>query len=207
VGAVANSGQGDDNPSQLSDLDREMDRACASVGQRHIDAMLALGVTNDAIAELGRLQPPFGVGQISDIGGGFFTFFPGGQSRVIIPIMEEGEIIDLIAWQTCAPGKWLWRNGLGDYLGRDLIAKSQWASHHVLKLVATPLDWLRAGGNAVCILNWKAPRSELERIRFVEEIIVTDAALGSRIAKLMATPRPIPRITTIMNQTVNGGAS
>lgn len=207
LGAVSDSGPTLRGPWHSSDLYSEMDRACTSVGQRHIDAMIALGITSNAIAQLGRRQPPFGVGQISEIGGGHFEFFPGGQSRVIMPVMEDGEIIDLIAWQTCTPGKWLWRKGLGNYLGGDLIARSQWTDHHALILVATPLDWLCAAGEAVCILNLKAPSAELERIRFVDEIVVTDAALGRQIAKVMAAPRPIPRITTLKPQTINGGMS
>jgi len=169
-------------------LEAEARTASERVRQPHIDRLLALGVPGPAIASLGSREIPFGVGTVERMERGLYQ--PGdGPLHVISPVYAEGEIIDLIAWRSDAPGNWVWRTGLGWALGTDMLLP-RWDDEPV-QIHATPLDWLRAGGEGMCILDWEAP--ELGEIRALEAI-ETDEWIAQRMTRALSKPQRLPTI-------------
>ncbi|MGE4324254.1 MAG: hypothetical protein AB7E60_14660 [Sphingobium sp.] len=170
------------------DLNGEMLTAAGRVRQPHIDRLLALGVPGVVIATLGGHQIPFGVGTVERMERGLYQ--PGdGPLHVLSPVCEAGEIIDIIAWRSDAPGNWAWRTGLGWALGTDMLLP-RWDDDPV-QLHATPLDWLRAGGTGMCILDWEAP--ELGDLHALEAI-EADEWTAQRLTRALSKPRRIPTI-------------
>jgi hypothetical protein len=175
-------------------LASEMECFVANVRQRHLDDLQAAGVSARAIAALGQEIPPFGVHGVADIGSGYFAPFAAGPIAVITPVFERGALIDLVAWSLSRPDGWLWRNGQGAALGADLLARSQWSDRHAVKVVATPLDWLRHAGQALCILDWDALDDDLCAVRYAARLAFADELLASRLVAAIERRRVIPEI-------------
>ena len=62
-----------------------------------------------------------------------------------------------------------------------------------MRLWASPLDWLRADRNGLCILDWSAPEvlnlSRLRRIR------CQDYILSEKLKEALSRPYRLPEIT------------
>jgi hypothetical protein len=169
------------------DLEAERHAAIARVGDRHLGRISALNVSPAAIAELGRHFPPFGVGQAVDIGRGLYE--PGnGPEHLILFAYEDGAHVDSIALRTDAPTRWMWRIGQGWALGADWLNRLHWDPTPT-PIFATPIDWLRGGGQGICILDWSS--DEIRRLALVDAI-ETDANTGKRILGILSKPRRLP---------------
>ena len=171
------------------DLHAEMGAAAARVRQEHLDRMLSLGVSGPAIATLGAVQIVFGISPATPEPSYFYQ--PGdGPAHVIMPVQEEGELIDLVAWRSTNPARWLWRTGLGWALGTDYLLP-RWDDGPV-HLYATPLDWLAAAGEGMCILDWSAPEiRELAALDTIE----ADEMIGRKLLAILSKPARLPRVT------------
>lgn len=149
-----------------------------------------MGASPASIAELGARQIPFGVANVERLERGLYQ--PGdGPLHVLTPVYEGGEVIDLIAWRSERPMDWAWRTGLGWALGADEIRRDYWPGDPPLQLHATPLDWLRAGGLGLCVLDWEA--DELEGLRHVHAI-EADEWIAVRLRRALSKPRRLPTI-------------
>jgi hypothetical protein len=174
-------------------LDDDCARALANTRQLHLDHLRALGVTGEGLALLGLRQLPFGVERIDVDDAGRWWPAPDGKPALLIPVMERGELIDIVAFRTSAPARWWWRIGCGSLLGADLL-NDGW-HEDALRIVSTPLQWLIEGGNAVCVLDWSCADYELSPMRDRVELACDSAMLGARLRKRLAQPRRVPRIT------------
>lgn len=177
----------------------DCDRASANIRQAHIDHLLALGATAKGIAGLGRYQLPFGVERIDVDDAGRWWPDPEGNPAVVVPVVEYGDLIDIVAFRTSAPQRWWWREGCGSLLGADLL-NDGWPVGP-LRVVSTPLQWLIEGGNAVCILDWSCPDYELSPMRDREELACDGPMLRARLRKRLSQPRKVPPMSV-----VTGGA-
>ena len=113
----------------------------------------------------------------------------GPDARLLIGLTEGEELVDILAVSTAHPDQIARRTGAGWCLGDDLIRKAEgdvWGREKrvTLKLVPTPLDWLRAAGRAVCVLDWAAG---LPHLRGLSEraTLECDAGAGARIRALL----------------------
>ncbi|WP_146214612.1 hypothetical protein [Azospirillum thermophilum] len=100
------------------------------------------------------------------------------------------EVWDLVAFNLAQPGRWWLRSGLADLLGEDHVEACA-ESGAPVQLVATPLDWLRAGGDAACVLDWSRvdPRDVFARCRRVEPASPdVGRLLKTRLRQLARTP-------------------
>lgn len=79
-----------------------------------------------------------------------------GPRCVIIAAIEDGVILDLVAFRLSAPNAWFLRTGHSWALGMDAItsASRSWDSDARVLLHATPLDWLRSNCIGACVVNW-----------------------------------------------------
>jgi hypothetical protein len=166
-----------------ADLAAEMFAASSRVRQIHLDHLFALGVPVAALAWLGSVQPAFGVARARLGGDGSFEPDPDGVSVIVQPILaaerEWGDpgILDLIAWHSSDPSRWWWRRGDGWLLGEHLLEDRG----EPVACVQTPLDWLRAGGDALCLLDWAAPPQLWEALRHGPALRFTCPNLRARV--------------------------
>lgn len=184
--------------ARLFDIETEMHEAVLAVTGRHLAAMERLGCTAPAIAAIGAVQAPFGVLRCDMRGDQFFepTSEPYGVDAVIMPVMDEGTTIDLIAWRSLRPDAWLRRNGQGWALGIDLIQEPPlWDGFKEITVYATPLDWLRAGGQGAVILDWPAV-SLIRKLDKFDTIICEDPVVRMRLDSILSAPAHKPKITS-----------
>lgn len=171
-----------------ADLEAEMASAAARVRQEHMDRLISLGVPGSAIARLGAIQPVFGIS--AALPERSHIYQPGdGPPHVVMPVMDVGSMIDLIAWRTTQPARWLWRKGLGWALGTDWLLP-RWDDGPV-RLFATPLEWLAGAGQGICILDWNAP--EIREMAMLEAI-EADELIGRRLLAVLSKPVRLPRM-------------
>ena len=174
-------------------LDDDCARAVFNVRQAHIDYLLSLGATPEGIATLGHYQPPFGVERIDVDDAGRWWPAEDGKAAMVVPVIERGELIDIVAFRSSRPERWWWRVGCGSLLGADLL-NDVWPIGP-LRVVSTPLQWLCEGGRAVCVLDWSCPDYELSPMRDRDELACDNSMLAARLRRRLAQPRRVPRIT------------
>jgi hypothetical protein len=106
--------------------------------------------------------------------------------------MEDGCIIDLIAFKPDDPDAWCNRVGNCWALGMDDIntARDAWGS---LFLHPTPLDWLRSGGRGACVVEWN--HEARSTLRNVGEIDVTSPKFAQALRLELARPPRLPEIS------------
>jgi hypothetical protein len=168
-----------------------MQAAAMAVTQIHLDCISNLGVSKTLIAEMGAKFPPIGVLKAKANADGV-TYTPGhGTLHLALPIIEAGEIIDIIAFHPFRPNSWMLRTALGWALGPDCLEK-RWGDARAIELHDTPLNWLRYGGNGLCITNWKSP--ELRKLLEVERFEVVNAALGRVLIEVLSKSVRLPVI-------------
>ncbi|WP_430429208.1 hypothetical protein [Parasphingorhabdus sp.] len=173
-----------------TDLSREIELAVKAVQNRHLGRLQALGVDSATIARLGAIQPPFGVMDCEDIGGRIYQ--PGGEkANIVQPVYDGGILIDIVAWRTTEPQKWLWRTGAAWALNMDTIAANSWQDEPLV-IDATPLDWLRGGATGLCILNWDAP--EIRTLLRVQSISA-EALIARQLRGILMKPLYFPEIS------------
>lgn len=192
----------------MANLASEMNAAGLSVRQVHLDRLRALGVSNATIATMGERGWPFGVTNAEPVGGGYYQ--PGeGAPHIILPVVEDGVLVDLVAFRSTAPNDWLLRVGNGSCLGLE-EGLSRWTWYapadpdakppkyqvgQPTHLFSTPLDWLAGGGEGLCVLDWEAP--DLRQLDVLPAITVSDRETGALLTQALRRPERIPRIDVI----------
>lgn len=120
---------------------------------------------------------------------GSFEPAPEGRNAVIVPVGIAGpdglwdDVFDLVAFYLDAPHRWWLRTG-ETLLGEQHVADSIDCGTGV-RLVATPMDWLRAGGAAACILDWRQADPRL-LFQGVDAIECDTPELAKRLKKRVA---------------------
>lgn len=181
------------------DFVQEARTAVANVRQCHIDRLLALGVPGAALAKIGSVQPPFGILGVRELNGSLFEPADDGRPALVVPVakpivreisglaIDDVEIVDLIAVRSSDPARWLWRDGQGWALGAGLIGRGA-----PLRVVPTPFDWLREGGDALCILDWGAPAHCWELLRNEIALELPGKELRSRVRNALVRHAALP---------------
>lgn len=172
----------------------DLTRASGNVRTAHIDRVRALGASPEAIATLGHRQLPFGVERIDTDDAGRWWPDPEGKPALIVPVIEYGEPIDAIAFRSSRPARWWWRVGVGGLLGHDILTRSIWPGDELL-VVSTPIAWIAAAGDAVCILDWDMPDHEIAPLRDFDGLQCDSQLLASRLRQRLARPRKVPPIS------------
>lgn len=183
---------GDSDPYSL--IDKDLKAALANTRQRHIDRLLALGVSPAALATLGSRQLPFGALTIDVDDAGRWWPDAAGFPAMVVPVRERGEDMDIIAFRTDAPARWWWRIGCASMLGADLLACTYLPGDR-LDVVSTPIGWIAAAGEAVCILDWDCPEYELSPLRDRDELVCDSPMLAARLRRRLSQARRLPAIT------------
>lgn len=172
----------------MTDFTELMELANSQMKQRHWDTLKNLGVTGKAVGKLcfPIWQPP-GV-MNGEIDNGYFL--PGdGAAHLVQPVMQDGLVIDIVAWRSLQPDKWGVVKGNAWALGIDNI--DFWNGLPLL-MSATPLEFMKAGGEGFCILDWAAP--EIGRLKNISEIKTPDPALGRALISAIQSLEHYPKI-------------
>ncbi len=154
------------------------------------------------------VRPLIGVGRIVTHSDGLFEFHDHGEVAVVVP---EGEpespgwavVPDLIAFKPSEPGRWWLRRGQVDLLGAYNMTHWRLSPTTVHE---TPLSWLRAGADGVCIVDWTCDpadvllgagelRAESEALNAKLKSRIVEVALESiQITVAGATPSTISEV-------------
>jgi hypothetical protein len=193
----------------MHNLQRELNAAASAVRQRHLDQIRALGVSMAFLADVGRDHVPFGISAIEPIGGGLYQ--PGeGMPHLILPVVEEGNLVDLCAVHSSNPSSWLLRSGNGWALGlKDGLNRWLWyspegvnrfgeARHQVGRptlIFSSPIDWLQGAGEGICVLDWSAP--EVRQLDVLPEVICSDRETALLLERTLHRPVRLPKISVM----------
>jgi hypothetical protein len=173
-------------------LQEELWSAIRNVKQRHLDYLRAQGVSKLTIAELGSRHFSFGVANVSDDGAGLYVPDEDGAPHLVLPVYEDGVLVDLCAFTTAAPAKWKLRAGQGWALGLfDGFHRHWWHGGAILS--STPIDWLRNGAHGLCVLDWASP--EVSRLADLETVEVENLTVANVLTKALTKPPRLPKIT------------
>lgn len=164
-----------------ADLRAEM--LAFGVDYRACQRLQALGVSGRFVATLGA-RIAIGQARVLLQDGGRFWEPRGPDGRLLLGCYENGVLIDIAAVSTASPDQVAMRTGLGWCLGADQIEDAHRASlaerRSRLRIVADPIEWLRAEGNAICVFDWQAALPEL-RLLGERVTIECDAGAGDRL--------------------------
>jgi hypothetical protein len=188
----------------VTDLYGELKAAAFAVRQVHIDRLRFLGVPLSWMAATYTF--PFGVAPCEPSGGFYQPLDGEGALHLILPVLDEGALVDLVAFRTTAPDAWLLRTGNGYALGleeglnpwmwyapADLSAKPP--KHQVGKpayLARNPLDWMQAAGEGLCVLDWSAP--EVRQLDALPCVTAADHDTAKLLRSALTRPPRLPSI-------------
>ena len=174
-----------------ADIEREFAAAVANVRQPHLDRLREIGASPASIAHIGSAHPPFGI--LNGTGERNGSFVPGdGLPHVVVPVVENGGLIDYVAWRSGNPARWWLRSGLGWLLNADGALSRLWPGDALI-LHSTPLGWLSAFGVGGVVVDWQSP--DISWLRGVERIECSDDMLAATIRRTLDRPRRLPQIT------------
>ena len=174
----------------MINLSNEMRAAGRASTLLHFKHLLGLGVPRATVAELRRDDWGWGVANAVDVGDGLYC--PGdGPLHLVLPVWDDGELIDLVAFRSGNPGDWKLRTGQGLALGLE----HGWERHHwddEVQLTLTPLDWLRNGAAGLCIVDWDAP--DISMLASLPRIICPTRESAAQLRQALTRPQPLPPI-------------
>lgn len=176
------------------DLTHEMRLACEAFHSLHLNRLRALGVSWETIANIGREF--YGVGVINAVEHpsepGLYCLDPAGAPHVVLPVIDRGELIDLVAFRSSQPDSWLLRTGLGWCLGLHRgVEAHTWGDP--VRLCVSPLEWLQGGASGLCLLDWDAP--EVHELTGVPHLVCSTAEQAALLRKAIARPVRFPNIS------------
>lgn len=137
------------------DLDAEMFQF--ALAWPSCQRLIELGVDGCFVLELSA-HHRIGQARVQLHSRGAFWEPEGPEARLLIACCESGERIDIAALRSGDPAAVALRTGIAWCLGPEMIEEAHCAGfadqRFVLPLVSDPLEWLRARGRALCVLDW-----------------------------------------------------
>jgi hypothetical protein len=156
--------------------------------RRYLETM---GIDAEIEAEIRRKRSGyfFGVDKVRGMRGGRFDFDEGGGWSLILPELQDGEIVDLIAVTTSQPRTLTTLRGAAAFLGEEALERDRLLDDQLL-LYDNPLLWLRDACEGGVVVSLDPLPSLLEGPR----LIAHSLPLAERLVKALTRPRPKPRI-------------
>jgi hypothetical protein len=178
----------------MTDLKSELVAATLSTNELHWQLLRGLGVPFLTAANRRvRGQAAWGVAKAKAGEDGLFLIGEG-VPHLLLPVIMDGELIDLVAFRSGNPNDWLLRTGLGWALGMDRgLEPYTWDDAPTL--VETPLDWLRAECRGICVLDWSA--SELHSLKGIARLGCASDGLASTLRRHLIRDPNLPEIFTV----------
>jgi len=182
----------------MIDILEELGAAIQATSRRDDAALIAAGVPRSFLY---GTTYRYGVSPILTDKDGGYQPEANGELAIILPAIplvgpEDpsfpcDDIGDLLAFYLRNPSRWWTRTGTVPALNHDAIERAGFMGER-LTIHSTPLDWLRAEGQGVVLLDRRANLRLL--LGGVESFLVGDLRLGADIEQRMTKPYPKPRI-------------
>lgn len=136
------------------DICVEMQRASMALSWTAFQALIDQGVDPRHLAfltgsgDVGRMRVEFGRdGFWSPIDG-------GGVQALVLPVLDGPMLVDMVAFSPLSPDHWYLRRGDGRILGSGSGMADWDTGIEEIRIFATPMDWMMAGGDGICVLTW-----------------------------------------------------
>lgn len=178
------------------DLLAEMEAAAGRMRSIHFEGLKALGVPMAALGSLSARQHTVGVATIECAGGGLFQPSPDGFPACLVAVVwpearrfGDAGLFDMVAFRSGDPRKWWLRCGSAYALGEHLLDQPD-----PLRVVRTPADWLAAGGNALCILDWSENSPAWSALRVGPPLLFPDDALRQQVRASLVRAAWLPQM-------------
>ena len=142
------------------------------------------GVIADAMAE----PWPIKSAKVRFFNGGSFDFDREGHAAIILLAEDCGEVIDLIAWQQKSGAVASWRGAafcLGDT--EHIFNPATYFADDALRIHRTPLDWLKARRDGICIVQ---PDRAYPYLHAVQRVSCADEVYLQRVKRWTRAPAP-----------------
>lgn len=177
---------GEPDLSGLDPLVAEM--AAVTLGIPAIRALEAAGVPLRTVGEM-FVNGDLAVAQVELARGGSRFGFGGPDRRLVIAARVHGEVRDLVALASADESQWALRLGAADFLGEEWIDRAAIGACRELRLLRTPMDWLRAGGpgcaGGVCVLDWTPAALAALRGLGPKVTLVCDPGVGPKLRAML----------------------
>ena len=177
-----------------ADLLAEMETAAARMRSIHFEGLKSLGVQMAVLGSLSACQHTVGMATIEDAGGGIFQPSPDGFPVCLVAVVwpearrfGDAGLFDLVAFRSGDPRKWWLRCGSAFALGEHLLDQPD-----PLRVVRTPADWLAAGGNALCVLDWSENSPAWSALRVGPPLLFPDEAMRQQVRASLVRAAPLP---------------
>lgn len=172
------------------DLRAELAAAAKRLRAVHLRMLERLGAPRGPLCDMLRDGWSLGISPASKDSEGLYQ--PSdGPPHLIVPVWEDGALIDLCAFRSDATDWPLLRTGNGWALGLERgIEAHAWGP---AALVTTPLDWLCRGGRALCVLDWAA--AEVGYLRDVPHLVCQSQELAAVLLGALTRPPRLPKIS------------
>lgn len=125
--------------------------------------------------------------------GPFFEPATEGRPSIIVPVMEGGELADLVAFDPRQPNRWQVRLGACPLLGIDNLG----VYTEPLCIWRSPLGYLQAGLTGVVVLSWPG---SIPLIGYTCEIVAEDVQHGQEVRNRLSRPRSLPKISVPLSK-------
>lgn len=173
------------------DLAGELKSGAFAVTAYHLRHLTSLGITWETIGELGRNHYSLGVATCTK-GEDELYYLSDGSPHLILPVYEEEELVDLCAFQSRNPTKWLLRVGSGWALGLE-HGLGRHTCGDPVPLAVSPLEWLQRGAEGLCVLDWSAP--EVHYLNDIDHIVCSSDRLSKHLRAALSKPVRFPKIS------------
>jgi hypothetical protein len=186
------------------DLIGEMVAAQCRLSRTHRDSLCALGIPAgvldrgwvgvESISVSGSVYQP-------DQGGGWAYITPirahsdGPEPIAPEEILHVGDIVDLVAWQPSKLECWALRRGAATWLG---AIGPQLLDPDPVPIWRTPLAWLQAGGEGLCLLS-QVLHDRQRVLLGIRHILAEDVEHGRELRDTLLRPiwQPIISVRTL----------
>jgi hypothetical protein len=118
--------------------------------------------------------------------GSFEYAEPGdGREAAIYPVeMDDGSIIDHVAWFRDRPRKWYRERLVGTHLGDWALRRAAFLQEPV-KLLPTPSEWIASREESMCVLDWNCDLRALFREVPVIQCTSKVPGMATRMVKFL----------------------
>lgn len=196
-GLMAFHGMGGDVPPVMPWDDLSFWLAQQSVRFRRSagQALQAMGVPALFVNAL-LLEYRLATGRVAIGANGLFVV-EAGEPHLLIGVTEARQVIDVCAVRSAAPDEWGLLTGEGWALGHEHFAAARLGTADVLRIFATPFDWLRGEGAGLCVLEWDAAAlGALRGLGPGVTLICDDAAAADKLGRVLAW-EGLPRVVGV----------
>ena len=134
-----------------------LSQACARLiaSDAALRQLVAQRIERGLLSEL-YAREAIGIGQVSISHDGSLWEPEGPDRRLLLAVCEQGVPVDVVALSSTNENEWSLLTGLCPVLGWDAWLRASLGLTDRLPVWSTPMQWLRAGGIGICVLQWDA---------------------------------------------------